>query len=50
MVKVPVTTTYYSYRTRDIIKGYKDVKWSEYNDTKLLNSGYQYTGNKKEVK
>lgn len=46
IVKVPTTTTYYSFRTRSIINGSKTIKWSYYNDTSLINSGYQYTGNK----
>lgn len=39
---------YYSYRTKTYIEGTKDLKWSTYNDSSLLNSGYNYTGNKKE--
>lgn len=50
IVKVPVTKTYYSYRTRTVIDGKKYIKWSYYNDKSLLNNGYQYTGNNKVVK
>ena len=46
-VKTPVEVTLYRYRTRDIIKGYTKIKWNKHNDTTLLNSGYQYTGNKR---
>lgn len=42
------TKTYYRYRTRQVTEGKKSVKWSNYNDTSLLNNGYEYTGNKKE--
>ncbi|MDD3453656.1 MAG: hypothetical protein PHN42_05250 [Bacilli bacterium] len=51
--KTPVYETrvvkYYSYKTRTYVEGAKDTRWSIYNDTTLLSSGYQYTGNKKEV-
>lgn len=43
-----VSTKYYRYKTREYIGGTTDTKWSIYNDTSLLNAGYQYTGNKKE--
>ena len=43
-----VTTTYYRYKTRTCTSATTDKKWSVYNDTTLLNSGYSYTGNKKE--
>lgn len=50
--KTPVyqTTTenLYSYRTRNCTKESTDIKWSIYNDTTLINSGYNYTGNKRE--
>jgi hypothetical protein len=46
IVKTPITTTYYSYRTRNIVNGSKTVKWSHNNDTSLLKQGYQLTGNK----
>lgn len=50
--KTPVyketTTVYYRYKTRTYNPGTTDTKWSVYNDTTLLNSGYSYTGNKKE--
>lgn len=39
---------YYSYKTRTWHEGTTDKKWSTYNDTTLLTSGYQYTGNKME--
>ena len=42
-----VETKYYSYKTRTYVAGTTDVKWSKYNDTTLLNAGYNYTGNKK---
>ncbi len=41
---------YYQFRTRTIIKGYTDIKWSNFNDNKLVKAGYQYTGNRKEIK
>ena len=44
-VKVPVN--HYQFRTRTIVAGSTDIKWSNYNDTKLLNNGYNYTGNRK---
>lgn len=38
----------YSYKKREYVKSIQeDKKWSIYNDTKLLNDGYQYTGNKR---
>ena len=46
IVKVPETTTYYSFRTRNVMNGSKTIKWSYYNDTNLIYNGYQYTGNK----
>lgn len=39
--------TYYRYRDIKSGKGTVDIKWSHYNDTTLLNKGYEYTGNKK---
>jgi len=49
--KTPVydyfTRTYYRYRTKTKTPGTTDLKWSTYNDTKLLNAGYHYTGNVK---
>ena len=41
------TVCYKSYRTRSVSDN-KLTEWSYYNDEKLLNSGYEYTGNKKE--
>lgn len=41
-------TKYYSYKTRTYVEGTTDIKWSIYNDSTLLNAGYNYTGNKKE--
>ncbi len=42
------TVTYYSVKTRRLLSaGTTDTKWSEYNDTSLLNDGYHYTGNTK---
>lgn len=38
---------YYSYRSKTKTPGTIDLKWSTYNDTTLLNSGYNYTGNSK---
>lgn len=50
--KTPVydtkTEELYSYKTRTFHPETKDTKWSIYGDTTLLNSGYSYTGNKKE--
>ena len=43
-----VKTTYYRFKTRTYHPGTTDKKWSVYNDTTLLSSGYSYTGNKKE--
>lgn len=40
--------TYYSYKTRTWVAATTDTKWSTYNDTTLLNSGYSYTGNVKQ--
>ena len=42
-----VKTTYYRFKTRTYHPGTTDKKWSVYNDTTLLSSGYSYTGNKK---
>lgn len=39
--------TQYRYRTKTCSESV-DTKWSVYNDTKLLNAGYKYTGNKRE--
>lgn len=49
-VKTPITTTYYRVRTRSVIEGKSDIKWSSYNDQSLLNNGYKYTGKRNEVK
>ena len=40
--------TLYRYKTRTYHPGTTDKKWSVYNDTTLLSSGYNYTGAKKE--
>lgn len=40
--------TLYRYKTRTYHPGTTDKKWSIYNDTTLLSSGYNYTGNKRE--
>lgn len=48
ITNVPKTRTYYRYRTRTVKDGNKIIKWSTYNDTSLLNNGYEYTGNKKQ--
>ena len=38
----------YKYRNRTIVKdGFVDYKWSHYNDTTLINSGYVMTGSKR---
>ena len=37
--------TYYRYRTRSYVNGKTDYKWSNCNNTSLLNSGYKKTGN-----
>lgn len=43
------TVCYSSTRTRNIeTSSSSDVKWSSYNDKRLLNNGYKYTGEKKE--
>lgn len=39
---------YYSYRTRKITSGKKDVKWDICEGSTLVNSGYEKTGNKRE--
>ncbi len=39
--------TLYRHKTRTYHPGTTDKKWSVYNDTTLLSSGYNYTGNKK---
>ena len=44
------TVKYYSYMTRTWVEGTTDIKWSIKNDTKLLSSGYSYTGKTQEVK
>lgn len=42
------TVCYKSERTRTVKKqGKTSIKWSTYNDKKLLNEGYSYTGRKK---
>lgn len=41
------TKTYYRYRTKVTTPGEIVLKWSTYNDTTLLNNGYNYTGNTK---
>ncbi len=42
------TVCYKSERTRDVISNStNNIKWSKYNDKRLLNDGYYYTGNKK---
>lgn len=42
------TVCYSSIKTRELIsKGQTQTKWSVYNDTSLLNSGWVYTGRKK---
>ena len=42
------TVCSYKYRSRKVIKeAYIDYKWSKYNDTALLNAGYDYTGAKR---
>ena len=50
-VKTPVydyfTRIYYRSRTKSKTEGTVTLKWSTYNDTKLLNDGYHYTGNTK---
>lgn len=38
-------TKYCSFRTRTLNEGKTLIKWSYYNDTTLLNQGYNYTGN-----
>ncbi len=40
---------YYQFRTRNIINGYVDVKWGDFNEKQLLDNGYYYTGNRKEI-
>lgn len=47
IVKEPVYTKYYSYRTRTFKEGITIYKWSYQGDKTLLNNGYIYTGNKK---
>lgn len=51
-VKVPHSTTYYRYRTRDIIDGYRDEVWIDCDDKdaakKLKKKGYKFTGVRKE--
>ena len=44
------TVCYASTKTRTITsQGETKKTWSKYNDTSLLNDGWYYTGNKKEV-
>lgn len=48
ITRTPVYKEVYKYRqrTRTLIKkAYTDYQWSVYNDTKLLDAGYTYTGN-----
>ena len=48
ITRTPVYKDVYKYRqrTRTLVKkAYTDYQWSVYNDTKLLNDGYSYTGN-----
>ncbi len=42
--KENVTVCYKSERTRTVTQDEDEIKWSNYNDEKLLNSGYNYTG------
>ena len=42
------TVCYQSTKSRKVIqKGSTETKWSKYNDTSLLNDGWEYTGRKK---
>ena len=43
-------TTFYRFRKKIVTPGTVDLKWSTYNDKKLLNAGYKYTGNTKTVR
>lgn len=45
---VSTDVTVYSYRTRTLNKGSKDVKWDTCTNSPLVNQGYKFTGNKKE--
>lgn len=45
---VDTNVTLYSYRTRTLIQGSKDVKWDTCNNSPLVSQGYTFTGNKKE--
>ena len=47
LIKKGETVTYYRYRTKTVTPDTVSLKWSTYNDTKLLNDGYNYTGNTK---
>lgn len=50
-VQVDNTVKYYRFRTRYIIGGYTDYKWSTSStDKSLTNAGYYYTGIKREKK
>lgn len=46
-VKQYKDVTYYRQKVRKMINGTKDVKWSNCNDTNLMNKGYSKTGNRK---
>lgn len=47
-VQSVVNKKYYSYRTRRVTSGSRDVKWDVCEGSTLVNNGYSPTGNKKE--
>ena len=51
-IKVPTTVvnTYYRQSTRKFIPGTTDTKWDTCENSSLVDKGYVFTGNKKEVK
>ena len=48
--KVNVSTTYYRDRTRTFVSGSSEKQWNTCNNSSLINSGWVFTGNKREVK
>lgn len=45
---VNTNVTLYSYRTRTLKEGTKDIKWDTCTNSSLVDQGYKFTGNKKE--
>ena len=47
---INTTHTYYRDRTRTFISGSSEKQWNTCNNSNLINSGWVFTGNKREVK